>query len=298
MRFLPFISGKDFLFIYAIFTILGVILILKKLNNLDSKDYVIEPLNEDKYYVLKNNYNLYNIFYYITYKLYAKGILIKDEEEKKFYVNKDIKVYLSDIEEQVYNLYLEKFEPKNIKSTMVTEGYFKVFYDNISNELKNNGLIKNSEVIQENKRISNLGIIIILIPGIWRLIGGIISGMPVNALIIEIILVFIIGKLFFMKSIKQKLTGKGKASMNSYEKYYEIMREKNNVEEQNDNYNAIMYSFLMTNSWMYFLGVGALNNNAAFFNNSGGSCSSCSSDSSSGSSCSSCSSCGGCGGGD
>ncbi|OOM75359.1 hypothetical protein CLPUN_33050 [Clostridium puniceum] len=291
MRFLPFIKGADFLVVYAIFSLIGIILILKKLKRSD-KDYIISDLDDDKYYVLKNNYSLYNMFYFITYKLCAKGILIKDEKEKKFYVNKDIKAYLSDIEEQVCALYLEKFAPKDFKSTMVIESHFKVYYDNINNELKSNGLIKDSKVIEKNKNISNIGLIFILIPGVLRLVGGIFSEMPVTALIIEIVIIFIVAKAVFSAPIKYKLTSKGEASINAYEKYYEARK--------NDN-NRIMDDLLMTNSWMYFLGVSNINNNnSSFFcnDNSSGSCSSCSSGSSdsSGSSCSSCSSCGGCGG--
>lgn len=314
MRFLPFISGKDFLFLYALFALIAVIFMLKKLNKFYDKDYVIAPLDEDKYYVLKNNYNLKDMFYYITYKLYAKGILIKDEEEKSFYVNKDVQVYLSDIEQQVYNLYFEKFAPKDFKASMVSESYFKLYYDNISNELKANGLIPSTEMISKKKRVSNLGLILILIPGLWRFIGGIVSGMPVNALFIEIVIVIIIAKLIFINPINQKLTTKGQASMESFEKYYELMKDRNNNTESTDNYNYnfLMYGFLFSSSWEYFLGVETIRQSAVASNNdSGSSCSSCSScssdssggssdssDSSGGSSCSSCSSCGGCGGGD
>jgi hypothetical protein len=320
MRFLPFISGRDFLFLYVLFSVIAVIFILKKLSTLDDKDYIITPLDEDKYYVLKNNYNLNDMFYYITYKLYAKGILIKDEEEKSFYVNKDVQVYLSDVEQQVYNLYVEKFSPKDFKAAMIIESYFKNYYDIISNELKANGLIANSEIIQKKKKFSNLSLIIILIPGLWRLIGGIAYSMPTNALFIEIVIILIIAKLIFIKPINQKLTSKGQASIDSFERYYESMKDKNNMDEGTDNYNynLLMYGFLFGSSWEYFLGVETLRQNSALANNDfgtsysscsscssdtsdssgGSSCSSCSSDSSGGSSCSSCSSCGGCGGGD
>jgi|GEM_PF-3193069 len=298
MRFLPFIKGPDFLIIYAIFSLIGVILISKKLKSNDNKDYIISDLDEDEYYVLKNNYSLYNMFYYVTYKLYAKGVLVKDEDEKKFYVNKDIRVYLSDIEEQVYALYLEKFALKDFKSSMVIESHFKVYYDNINNELKSNGLIKDSKIIEKNKNSLNIGLTIILMPGILRLIGGIVNEMPITALIVETVIIFIIAKAAFSGPLKYKLTSKGEASMNAYEKHCYARKEENNTNE-NNGYNAIvMQDFLMTNSWMHFLGVNNINNNnndSFSDNNSSGSCSSCSSGSSD-SSGSSCSSCGGCGG--
>jgi hypothetical protein len=286
------------------FAAILLIFILAKLNNYDNKDFIITPLDEDKYYVLKTSYNLKDMFYYITYKLYAKGILVKDEDDKCFYVNKDVQIYLSDVEQQVYNLYLEKFAPKNFKESMVVESYFKMYYDNISSELKSNGLLTNSDIIRSKKRFANISLIILLLPGVLRIIGGISSGMPVNALFIEIIIIFIVSRLFFVQPIKQRLTRKGKASMNSFEKHYELMKDENKTND-NYNFNYLMYGFLFTSSWEYFLGVETLRQSSALSNNdSGSSCSSCSScssdssDSSGGSSCSSCSSCGGCGGGD
>jgi hypothetical protein len=79
MRFLPFINGKSFLVLYAIYAIVAIILLSKKINNNDSEYFVASSLDEEKYYVLKNKYSLQNMFYYITYKLYAKGIILKDE---------------------------------------------------------------------------------------------------------------------------------------------------------------------------------------------------------------------------
>lgn len=302
MRFLPFIKGQDFLIIYAIFAIVGIIIILKLLKGKDSRDFIISDLDEEKYYVLKHDYNLNSVFYYITYKLYVKGILSKDEEDNKFYVNKDVSTYLSPIEEQVYILYLDKFSPKDFKSSMVIEGYFKNYYDNLYKELKVNGLIRDNKMINESKYITRIGMLIIFVPGIWRVIGGIINEMPVSGLIIEIIIILLVSIIILSTFRKGKLTNKGKASMNAYEKHYKLIGHNEN--NMNDNYvnSTNAQDFLTTNSWMYFLGVSDPNINRDNFNNnnSGSSCSSCSS-SNSCSSCSSgssCSSCGGCGGGD
>lgn len=305
MRFLPFIEGQDFLIIYAIFAVIGIIIILKLLKGKDSREFIISDLDEEKYYVLKHDYNLYNVFYYITYKLYIKGILSKDEEDKKFYVNKDVSTYLSPIEEQVYILYLDKFSPKDFKASMVNEVDFKNYYDNHCKELKTNGLIRDSKMIKESKYITRIGILIIFVPGIWRLVGGIVHGMPVTGLIIEIIIILLISIIIVVAFRKGRLTDKGKASMNAYEKYHKSISQNNNSVNYNDITNTNTQDFLITNSWMYFLGVSdsninRTNSNFTANNNSGSSCSSCSS-SNSCSSCSSgssCSSCGGCGGGD
>lgn len=305
MRFLPFIKGQDFLIIYAIFAVIGVIFILKLLKGKDSRDFIISDLDEEKYYVLKHDYNLSNVFYYITYKLYIKGILSKDEEDNKFYVNKDVSTYLSPIEEQVYILYLDKFSPKDFKASMVNEIDFKNYYDNHYKELKANGLIRDNKMIKESKYITRVGMLIIFVPGIWRLVGGIANGMPVTGLIIEIIIILLISIIIVSAFRKGRLTDKGKASINSYEKYHRSISHSNNNVNDNDVTNTSTQDFLMTNSWMYFLGVSdsntdRINSNFTTNNNSGSSCSSCSS-SNSCSSCSSgssCSSCGGCGGGD
>lgn len=304
MRFLPFIKGQDFLIIYAIFAVMGIIIILKLLKGKDSRDFIISDLDEEKYYVLKHDYNLSNVFYYITYKLYFKGILSKDEEDKKFYVNKDVSTYLSPIEEQVYILYLDKFSPKDFKASMVNEVDFKNYYDNHYKELKANGLIRDSKMIKESKYITRIGMLIIFVPGILRLVGGIVHGMPVTGLIIEIIIFLLISIIIVVAFRKGRLTDKGKASMNAYEKYHKSISHNNSV-NYNDITSTNTQDFLISNSWMYFLGVSdsninRTNSNFTANNNSGSSCSSCSS-SNSCSSCSSgssCSSCGGCGGGD
>ena len=296
MRFLPFIKGQDFLIIYAIFSIIGIILIAKKISSKGNRDFIISPLDDDKYYVLKNSYNIYNLFYYVTYKLYTKGSLLRDEEEKKFYANNDKEINLSNIEQQVYSLYLEKFAPKDFKPTMINESYFKDYYEEIKNKLMSDGLIEDFEMVKKNKKFSNIGLFIILVPGIWRLIGGIVSEMPVTGLIMELFLITIAAKVVFLGTAKDKLTSKGEASISAYEKYYEIRKKEESEFNENNTYSMnIMGGFLMTNAWMYFLGVSSVNNNKSNFinNDSGSSCSSCSS----GSSCSSCSSCGGCGGG-
>jgi len=48
MSFLWFIKGQDFLIIYAIFAIIGIIIISKILKNNDSKDFIISDLDEEK----------------------------------------------------------------------------------------------------------------------------------------------------------------------------------------------------------------------------------------------------------
>lgn len=296
MRFLPFIKGQDFLVIYAIFAVIGLIIIRRLLHNSDKKDFIISGLDEEKYYVLNNKYNLHSMFYYITYKLYVKGLLVKDGEDKKFQINKEFSSFLTPIEENVYILYLDKFAPKDFKPNMVNEKEFKTYYDRIYNKLVSDGLIKDDATRRKSKSISNLGIGVVLIPGIWRLIGGIAYGMPVGGLVFEIILIFIISKIVLHIDLNDKLTRCGKASKDAFEKYYRNI--KGNTNKINESNPDVVQDFLMTSSWMYFLGVSSIhtkgNNNSFYDNNSGSSCSSCSS--CSGSSCSSCSSCGGCGG--
>ncbi|OPJ59304.1 hypothetical protein [Clostridium chromiireducens] len=295
MRFLPFIKGQDFLIIYGIFAVVVLIVIRRLLHNSDKKDFIISGLDEDKYYVLNNKYNLHGMFYYITYKLYAKGLLVKDEEDKKFQINKELSSFLTPIEENVYILYLDKFAPKDFEPDMVNEKEFKTHYDRIYNKLVLDGLIKDDVIIRESKSVSNLGMVVVLVPGIWRLVGGIAYGMPVGALVFEIILIFIISKIVLHIHLNDKLTRCGKASKEAFEKYYKS--SKGNTNKINENNPDVAQDFLMTSSWMYFLGVSSIytkENNNSFNNNSGSSCSSCSS--CSGSSCSSCSSCGGCGG--
>ncbi|WPC43889.1 hypothetical protein [Clostridium sp. JS66] len=306
MRFLPFINGKLFLVIYGIYAVALIILLSKKLKGNDEY-YVVADLDEVQYYVLDNKYSLENMFYYITYRLYAKGILLKDEEEKTFYVNKSVSTYLSSIEKKVYSLYLEKFAPKDFKSSMLNENQFKGYYYSIYNELITKGLIKDSKMIKKNKSTLKMGMLIIFIPGVWRLIGGIASNMPVTALVMEIIITFVTIMVVLSSLVNDNLTNKGYASKRAFKKQYNsIINDSDSSSNSNGSYANIMGGFLIGSAWMNFLGVNNIYKNSGsdtstFFDNDSSfdsSDSSGSSDSSdSGSSCSSCSSCGGCGSG-
>ncbi|NMM64457.1 hypothetical protein HBE96_17715 [Clostridium sp. P21] len=306
MRFLPFINGKLFLVIYGVYAVALIILLSKKLKGNDEY-YVATGLDEVQYYVLDNKYSLENMFYYITYRLYAKGILLKNEEEKTFYVNKSVSTYLSSIEKKVYRLYLEKFAPKDFKSSMLNENQFKGYYYSIYNELITKGLIKDSDMIKKNKSTLKMGILIIFIPGVWRLIGGIASNMPVTALVMEIIITFIIIRVVLSSRVNDNLTNKGYASKRAFEKQYNsIINDSDSSSNTNGGYANTMQEFLIGAAWMNFLGVNNIYKNSGsdtstFFNNDSSFDSSDSGDSSdssdSGSSCSACSSCGGCGSG-
>lgn len=76
--FLLFINGKCFLILYILY--LGIIIfkVIKILNDSDIEKYVCKRFLDDEYYVLINKYNFKNMFYYIIYKLYVKGILLRN----------------------------------------------------------------------------------------------------------------------------------------------------------------------------------------------------------------------------
>lgn len=302
MRFLPFIDGKSFLVLYALYVILVLIYAVRILKNKDGH-FIASTLSEEKYYVMKYHYNVQHMFYYFTYRLYAKGVLLKDEKDNKFYVNKDIKIQLSALEEQICYLYLNKFSPKDFKPKMIKESDFREYYYNIYNQLVCEGLIKSNNIKLKGKLIVFYYMMILIIPGIWRWIGGAASGMPVGSLVSEIVIILFISLTVLYQYIRERLTNEGRASKEAYENYR--MSLAKDMDETNNNTlgNDYMNDFLITNSWMLFLGVSSIgtDRNIAHMNNdnnSGSSCSSCSSSNDSGSSCSSCSSCGGCGGGD
>lgn len=252
MRFLPFIDGKSFLVVYAIYAAFVIIIaarILKSNNGYST----VSKIGEEKYYVMKYYYNLLHMFYYFTYKLYAKGVLLKDEEDKKFYVNKKTDIELSALEEQVYALYLNKFSPKNFKSKMVKEKDFEEYYYNIYTKLVSDGLIKDTYMINKNRITFSFEIITIIIPGIWRIIGEAVNGIPITLIIPEVTIILFIALVCLYPYLRGRLTNEGVASKEAYENYHmSLSRNSNN------NVCDYMDDFLITNYWMLFLGVGSI----------------------------------------
>lgn len=301
MRFLPFIGGKSFLVVYAVYAVLVIIIATRKLKN-NNGYFTASNINEEKYYVMKYYYNVRHMFYYFTYKLYAKGVLLKDNTDGSFYINKDVTINLSNIEEQVCTVYLEKFIPKKFNDKLLNEKYFKEYYDNIYNKLIGEGLIKDFYMKRESKISFCIALIVLFIPGIWRIIGALDSGMPIALLVPEVMIILFIALFCLYPYVKGRLTNEGYASKGAYENYRKMMAKNRDIAESDNNelHADYMEDFLITNSWMIFLGVNSVgtDKDRVYINNdSGGSCSSCSS-SDSGGSGSSCSSCGGCGGGD
>lgn len=303
MRFLPFIDGKLFLVVYAVYAVLVIIIASRKLKN-NNGYFTASNINEEKYYVMKYYYNVKHMFCYFTYKLYAKGVLLKNDTDGSFYVNKEVTFNLSNIEEQVCTLYLDKFAPKNFNDSLFNEKYFREYYDNIYNKLVSEGLIKDAYMKRENKISFCISLIVLSIPGIWRVIGALASRMPITLLVPEVMIILFAALFCLYPYVKGRLTNEGHASKGAYENYHRDMAKNRDKTESDNNELNIDYmdDFLITNSWMIFLGVDSIgtDKNRVYINNdndSGGSCSSCSS-SDSGSSGSSCSSCGGCGGGD
>ncbi|NFF87522.1 hypothetical protein FC774_06510, partial [Clostridium botulinum] len=158
-----------FSLLYLLYTLILAFIISKCLDfiNKCNNNNNIYSLNEDDCFVLNNKYNTEKLFYYITYKLYAKKILSKDTLRNKFYINDTSICSLSPIEENVYTVYLNKFAPKNFKSNMINEDIFRNYYNTIYSTLELHGFIKKDKLIKKNKFMFFLGLLLILIPGIY-----------------------------------------------------------------------------------------------------------------------------------
>ncbi|NFH79258.1 hypothetical protein FDA09_03020 [Clostridium botulinum] len=90
-----------FSLLYLLYTLILAFIISKSLDFINKchNNNNIYSLNEDDCFVLNNKYNTEKLFYYITYKLYAKKILNKDTLRNKFYINATSICSLSPIEE-------------------------------------------------------------------------------------------------------------------------------------------------------------------------------------------------------
>ncbi len=243
--------------LYLIFTLILIFTISKYLNFInkctDFND--VYSLNEDDYFVLNNKYSAEKLFYYITYKLYAKKILEKDTLRNKFYINNTFEYSLSPIEEIVFSLYLNKFAPKHFKSNMVNEELFRDYYNNIYSILESHGFIKKNTLIKKNKLVFFIGLLLLITPAL-----GFIFYYSIDvALTFKIILVTLISLFLYILMLKNKaynkLTSKGLNSKIFYKNTCSSIESS----IESETYVETINEFLLDNSWMYFLGVHHIN---------------------------------------
>lgn len=292
MKFLPSISGPEFLVLYFLYAIiiLTIYIVIRSINSRKKDDdYIAYPLTEEEFFVLNNEfYNPNNIFYYITYRLYAKKLLIK-LSDGTFKSESNARVFsadLNNIEREVFKLYNDGFKPKDFKTYMIKESILKNYYDSIKSKLIKDGLVATY------KKAYHYGIYLILfIPGLLRAIGGFLNDKPINSLIFEIAVIFIFTLAIEQFFVDKKISKRKKASIDLFKRNYTM--GFNDLGQDSLHYRHVMESFILGGLlWKKDLGLysnSGKSSTSSYDNNS--SCSSCDSCSS----CSSCSSCGGCG---
>lgn len=240
MRFLPFISGKLFLILYAIYSTVLVYVTSMYIEKKDKEDYMAESINKDEFFVLTQSYNIKHIFYYITYKLYDMKVLGRNGVKKRFYPCIRKSVDLQPLEKEVFNLYEinNGFVPKEFENNMVNENLFKEFYNNISSDLKNRGFYKSEKEKISIRNKLNITLLLVLVPSIWRCIGGITYGEQVVDIIIETIIITIISVFYLSEYRSDRLSGKGKASLMNYRKCNGYNKIDNRSSKESASYNV------------------------------------------------------------
>ncbi|NFT65066.1 hypothetical protein FDF63_11235, partial [Clostridium botulinum] len=242
-----------FSLLYLIYTLILAFIISKSLDFINKchNNNNIYSLNEDDCFVLNNKYNTEKLFYYITYKLYAKKILSKDTLRNKFYINDTSICSLSPIEENVYTVYLNKFAPKNFKSNMINEDIFRNYYNTIYSTLELHGFIKKDTLIRKNKLVFFIGLLSLITPAPFFIFYYSIYA----TLTFKIILVTLISLFLYILMLKNKaynkLTYKGLNSKVFYKNTCSSIESSIEIET----YIETLNEFLLDNSWMYFLGV-------------------------------------------
>lgn len=303
MKFLPSINGSSFIIVYGIYSIVLLIIyhIVCKDKDEDEDDFIVSSISEEEYFILNNSYNVNKIFYYITYRLYAKNIIINTSGHK-FKAESNSKIFSADlnlIEREVVKVYNQEFEPKKFKKSMIDENIFKKYYYSIKEKLIQDKLLKN-EIKTIKKKIVNIIVsLIILIPGLLRLWGGIINLKPVAFLVLEIIIISMFMYADMAGKNRSRISKKGLASMKLFKDTYSLnISDYEKYHTDNPEYMRVMEGFLIGSLWQNILGVNDVNSGASSSGSSCSSCTSCNSCSSctSCNSCSSCSSCSGCGG--
>ncbi|MBN1056555.1 hypothetical protein DVW05_14530 [Clostridium botulinum] len=242
--------------LYLIYTLILIFIISKYLNFINKYSNINDmySLNEDDYFVLNNKYSTEKLFYYITYKLYAKKILEKDTLRNKFYINDTFQYSLTPIEENVFSVYSNKFAPKNFKSNMINEEFFRDYYNNIYSILESHEFIKKDKLIKKNKLVFFIGLLLLITPALYFIFDYSID----TTLTFKIILVTLISLFIYILILKNKaynkLTSKGLNSKIFYKNTCSSIESS----MESETYVETMNEFLLDNSWMYFLGVNHL----------------------------------------
>ncbi|MGL5150568.1 MAG: hypothetical protein ACRC7N_08380 [Clostridium sp.] len=314
MRFLPWIEGFDFLGIYALYTVF-LLLLAYLLCKKDKDDFMIQNINEDEYFILNNyrNYNQRAIIKYFTMKLFSKGYIKSVNTNNASFISIDNKsMYeLNMLERVLYIQYKNELQLSKIVIDSELEREMLGFYNDTMNTLKSKGLFENEEKRNTRRKKMNIISFFIIVPGVWRLIGGILNGMPSDFLLVETLLIIVITLIVRSSLVGSIVSDSGRLSQRCYRDSYSRKYSSANkdIEDENVNNSDFMAYFLLFNHGNEFFGHEHHNTDHDFFNSGSScsscttnSCSSCSSDSGGsscgGSSCSSCSSgCGGCGGG-
>lgn len=215
-------------------------------------------LSEEQYFVLKHRYELNMVFYYFTFRLYAKDILIRHENKKaiSFSVNKDKADELSGLEQVIYKVYVNGFEPKQFNQYTVSKDLFKNFYNTIYENLKFIGLFSTySEIISVALKVTFLSVLTI-IPGIWIFFKGRLSNLFVQEMFFGTI--FIIGVILFNCLYQAidvlRINKRGLASVKAYERNFKQSLKDSGIDHIYDNYEDRM-SKILFGGWAEVLGI-------------------------------------------
>lgn len=214
-------------------------------------------LTEEQYFVLKckNEYDI--VFYYFTFILYAKDILIRQKNKKSisFSVNKDKAAQLNGLEKVIYKVYENGFEPRLFNQYTVDKNLLKDFYNTIYENLKSIGLFSTfKEILSVALKVIFLSVLTI-IPGIWICYSGKLSN---SVLQIFIPIVFVVGSFLFaylcMVIDGLRINKIGLASVKAYEKNFKKSLEDSGIDHIYVNYEERMGNFLF-GCWGKVLGI-------------------------------------------
>ncbi|CDM68084.1 putative membrane protein [Clostridium bornimense] len=297
MKFLPFMSGQEFLQAYPVYCAIIILLFYLFVTGKRRKEsnYVIEELSIEDVFMINNinRKNIRELLAFFTYGLLVKGYIENLDKDKGLFRSKQEMLNsnsnLNIIEMELMNNFSGfGVEFNSIVNDSRLINLSREYYCSKEKEFLKRGLI---DVIEKTTSIKIEIIIaysLTIIPGILRVFSGMINEKPVTYLIYEIIITIVILYIISKNIMSNKITEKGKKSIKAFKKINGNYKDSNNGADINiDDYNRLMASFVLFNIGIDYFGVPHAEDHDNF---GGHSCSSCSS-------CSSCGGgCGGCGG--
>lgn len=183
------------------------------------KDIEIQEgkLDNDLFFVLTNKPTINNIFYYISYQLYTRGVLVKYEDSiGRYSINEYNNERLNKIEEEVIRVYKQINTIQEFNFRMVDKDVFKEYYEELQSRLDYEHIKVRDEEKNEKYKELILWLLFLIVPTVIILIVDLKSEVSLPYIAYAITGIVGFGSIMFGKIQSVYLTRKGLVYLKEY----------------------------------------------------------------------------------